>query len=254
MSTATPISIGVAYTLAISTQGWPIDVFQFGSGPTRLALIGGIHGGYEWNTILLAYQTVDYFFAHPEEVPVATTLYIIPAANPDGLALLIGRTGRFTPDEIKTDPEPGRFNANQVDLNRNWGCNWAPQSVWRDRQVNAGSSPFSEAETQILANFLTNPPMQGVIFWHSAMPGVFAGGCDQRFPPADELGMIYATAAGYPFLQSFDAYAVTGDAIDWLAMQGIPAISVELNNHSETDQEQNLRGILAVLDHYASRN
>ncbi|MFN2135269.1 MAG: LysM peptidoglycan-binding domain-containing protein, partial [Candidatus Promineifilaceae bacterium] len=35
--------------------GIPIVSYQLGDGETPLILIGGIHGGYEWNTILLAY-------------------------------------------------------------------------------------------------------------------------------------------------------------------------------------------------------
>jgi len=238
--------------LGNSTGGWPIEVFQFGAGPTRLVFVGGIHGGYEWNTILLAYAAIDYFSTQPAAVPPAITVYIIPAANPDGLVRLTGQAGRFTPDQLPTDTVPGRFNINGVDLNRNWDCRWQAQAVWGNQPVDAGRAPFSEIETQVLRNFLTNPPADGIVFWHSAQPGVFPGACDGRLATADEIALLYATASGYPFFTSFDNYPVTGDAADWLVQQGIPAIEVELTNHTDLEWERNLRAILALVAYFAN--
>jgi len=237
--------------LGYSTGGWPIEVFQFGSGPARLVFIGGIHGGYEQNTILLAYAAIDYFTIHPASVPATITLSIIPAANPDGMAPLTKQWRRFSQTQIAKNPIPSRFNAHRVDLNRNWDCHWQAQGVWGNRPVNAGQAPFSEIETQVLRTFLTTPHADGVVFWHSAQPGVFAGGCDSRLATADKLAAVYAAASGYSFFPSFDSYPVTGDSSDWLAQQGIPAIDVELTNHASIDWEKNLRAMLALIQHVA---
>ena len=239
--------------LGESAGGWPLEVYQFGDGPQRMVWVGGLHGGYEWNTILLAYQAIDFFAAHPEYIPPSVSLEIIPAANPDGQAAVVGQAGRFGAGQVPADPavvEAGRFNGNEVDLNRNWDCRWQPSALWRDQEVRAGSAPFSEPENQALRDFLTSPPAAAVVFWHSALPGVIAGGCGARFTPAERLARVYAEAAGYPLLTEFEAYEVTGDAGDWLAGQDIPAITVELTNHTDLDWEQNLAGMLAVLDHF----
>lgn len=239
--------------LGESAGGWPLEVYRFGDGPQRIVWVGGLHGGYEWNTILLAYQAIDFFAAHPEHIPPSVSLEIIPAANPDGQAAVVGQAGRFAADQVPADPavvEAGRFNGNGVDLNRNWDCRWQPSALWRDQEVRAGSAPFSEPENQALRDFLTSPPAAVVVFWHSALPGVIAGGCEARFAPAERLTRVYAEAAGYPLLAEFAAYKVTGDAGDWLAGQDIPAITVELDNHTDLDWEQNLAGMLAVLDHF----
>jgi predicted deacylase len=238
--------------LGHSTYGRRIEAYRFGNGPVRVAFIGGLHGGNEWNTILLAYAAIDHFAMHPQDIPAAITLLIVPAANPDGQALVVGHSGRFAPTEVTAQTDRGRFNANRVDLNRNWDCNWQAESVWGRQRVSGGAQPFSEVENQILRKFLTQPPMAGVIFWHSAAPGVFPGGCNIRFSPSDALALTYASAAGYPYGQSFTSYRVTGDATDWLSLQSIPAITVELNNHSELDWAQNLRGMRAVLRHLAA--
>lgn len=237
-----------------STGGYPIEAYQIGNGPVRLAFIGGIHGGYEWNTTLLAYQAIDYFTAHPEQLPDSVSLYIVPSANPDGLVTLIGRFGRFSFDDarslIPTNTFPGRFNGNGVDLNRNWSYNWRPDAFWWQARVSGGTEPFSEVETQILRDFLTAPPMTAVVFWHSAARGVFSGTCDAPLPQTNTLANIYAATAGYPAYDSFDAYPITGDATDWLCSQGIPAIVVELSSKRGLDWPQNLAGMQAMLTTY----
>jgi hypothetical protein len=217
----------------------------------RLAFIGGIHGGYEWNTILLAYHAISFFASHPERLPASISLFIVPSANPDGQVAVVGHAGRFAASEIVSDTVPGRFNGNLVDLNRNWNCNWVPTGFWGDQEVSAGTRPFSEPETRILRDFLTTPPMDAVVFWHSAKPGVFAGGCDAPFPQSNTLANLYAAAAQYPMLDEFSDYKVTGDATDWLSTQGIPAIVVELTDHSDTDWLENISGIETMIAHFA---
>ena len=159
-----------------------------------------------------------------------------------------GQAGRFISDEVSRSTLPGRLNSNGVDLNRNWDCNWQPTAIWYNRQVNPGDAPFSEIETQLLRDFLTDPPANGVIFLHSAAQSILAGSCGERYPPSDELADIYAKGSGYPFKEHFTAYPVTGSAVDWLAQVGIPAIEVELTNHQELDWKQNLGGILITLE------
>lgn len=238
--------------LGYSTLGWPIEYYQFGSGRFRMVFIGGIHGGYEWNTVLLAYQAIDYFTAHPEQLPDRVTLYIVPVANPDGLVAVVGHPGRFAPDEVGPDTLPGRFNGNGVDLNRNWACEWSATAYWREQEISGGAAPFSEVETRILRDFLGIVSADAVVFWHSAIPGVFAGGCHEPFSEAEALGAVYAQAAGYSSFETFDEYLVTGDATDWLSLRGVPAITVELSNHNDTEWEQNLAGMRAVLGLYGS--
>lgn len=240
------------FEIGRSAGGLPIEAYRFGRGPIRLVLVGGIHGGYEWNTILLAYAVIDHYHTHAAEIPASLTLDIVPVANPDGQLLVTGKAGRFMPSDITAAPAgtiDGRFNRNGVDLNRNWECDWSPTAQWRSRRVSGGAAPFSEAETTALRQFLSDPPPAGVIFWHSAAGGVFAGGCDGRFAAADALATTFADSSGYPFRTSFASYRVTGDATNWLSLQGIPAIDVELYNHDDIDMAQNLDGVEAVLSY-----
>jgi hypothetical protein len=109
-ATTEPSSIFALQPLGQSYNGHVIEAYKFGDGDTILIFVGGIHGGYEWNTILLAYTAIDYFQANPQTIPPNITLYIIPSANPDGQFLVTGKEGRFVPNDLSPDTISGRFN------------------------------------------------------------------------------------------------------------------------------------------------
>src|SRR5680860_689450 len=58
---AEPINLGPKKSnLGTSVEGRPLEAYTYGTGKIHLAFVGGIHGGYEWNSVLLAYQFMDY--------------------------------------------------------------------------------------------------------------------------------------------------------------------------------------------------
>ena len=245
--TPTPIPFGHKTIIGRSVQQRPIENYQFGQGPLIVIFVGGIHGGYEWNSTLLMYELMDYLHAHHDSLPPAITLHIIPAANPDGIHRIVGHNNRFTADEISGDIFPGRFNANDVDLNRNWDCDWQPRAFWRNQPVSAGEYPFSEPESQYLRDFIEAQKPLVVIFYHSVFDAIFTAGCPDTFGPSRELAYVYGQAADYPVYDQFLAYAISGDASDYLAKVGIPAFTVELSTRESTDWERNLAGINTLL-------
>ncbi|HSH04555.1 MAG TPA: M14 family metallopeptidase [Anaerolineae bacterium] len=242
--------------VGFTSSGNAINAWHIGTGPHNLLFIGGHHGGYEWNTIILAYEIIDYFTADPSRVPAHITLTIIPSANPDGQKHITGTAGRFTPADIKTnDTFAGRFNADGVDLNRNWDCNWQTDTRWRDQTITGGGGPFpfSAVENQHLRHFIdttTNPEL--VVWWHSAADAIFLGQCNgQQAPQTLPLAQTYSQASNYPIATGgFTAYPITGDASDYLNAQGIPSFAIELRDHTNTDFDDNLAGILALFDYY----
>lgn len=248
--TATFAAYGVAQTIGTSAGGRAIESYRFGFGSQTIILIGGIHGGYEWNTILLAYEMIDYFLANPDRVPANISLYIIPSANPDGQFAVTGVDGRFTPEDVTSDIEPGRFNANEVDLNRNFACDWQPEGLWGDTLVSGGTVPFSELETAALRTLFLRERPEVVVFWHSKADGIFVGSCEGIYQPSKDVAEIYGHASGYRVYEQFTAYPITGDASDWLATQNIPSFTVELETRSQTEYSENLAGVLALLDFY----
>lgn len=243
-------SHGAQQVIGYSFEDRPITGYHFGHGPQIVIFVGGIHGGYEWNTIMLAYQAIDYFQSHPSAVPENETLIIIPSANPDGQFRVTGKEGRFEFGDLAPETSAGRLNGQGVDLNRNWGCNWEASAQWRDQAVSGGSKPFSEPESQALRDYFLKRRPSSVIFWHSSADGVYGAGCPELFQPSRDLAEVFGAASGYPIADQFTYYAVSGDAGDWLSIRGIPSITVELASHDLIEWPENLAGMVAVLEYY----
>lgn len=235
-----------------SVQGRAIDAYTYGSGKTNLLFVGGVHGGYEWNSVLLAYTFMDYLDKHFEMIPQNISVTIVPSANPDGVFKIIQKEGRFEITDVpNADSSSGRFNAHKVDLNRNFDCNWKPESMWKSQVVSAGTSAFSEPESRAVRDVVTAHHPVAAIFLHSKSNAVYASECNNGILP-ETLNVMntYAKAAGYPAVKSFDSYAVTGDAEGWLASINIPAITVELSTHDTIEWDRNLLGIKALLGYF----
>lgn len=243
------VEIGpVVRDLGLSNNGYPIQAFQMGSGNRHLMIVGGIHGGYEWNSISLAYAFWDYFAEQPDRLPANIRLTVVPALNLDGQYAVTGTWGRFTPADVGADITIGRLNGRGVDLNRNWDCDWQPTALWRQQTVSGGSEPFSEIENRHLNYFISLEQPDLVIFLHSALPGVIISSChDVEAEMARALANEYAAASGYPLYDSFAAYEVTGDAGDYLASVGIASFTVELTDHFNIELERNVKGLLQVM-------
>lgn len=237
-----------------SVEGRPLEAHTYGTGATHLVFVGGIHGGYEWNSVILSYTFIDYLTSHPEMIPKNLTITIIPSANPDGVHVVTGKEGRFTAEDVSTETkilESGRFNAHDVDINRNFDCKWKPESTWRSKKVNAGTEAFSEPEAKAIQNFMLKTRPAAVVFWHSKSNAVYASQCESGILEETLTIMnLYANASGYSPIKTFDAYEVTGAADDWLASIGIPAITVELQTHEVIEWEKNMAGIKALIEHY----
>ncbi len=238
-----------------SVEGRVIERFTFGTGSTTLLFVGGVHGGYEWNSIVLAYEFINALKNKTIVIPEALSVVIVPNLNPDGLYAATGKEGEVVAGDITSTAMHatglGRFNANNVDLNRNFACKWQPESTWRNQAVSAGSAPFSEPEAVALRSVVEQVQPKAAIFWHSQANTVYASECeDGILPQTLTLMETYASAANYNTVESFDAYPVTGDAEGWLAARGVPAITVELASRTDSEWPQNRLGIEAVLKHY----
>jgi predicted deacylase len=231
----------------------PILSYTFGTGNTSLVWVGGMHGGSEWNTILLAYAFIDHLRLNEESIPASLSIIVIPNANPDGLFAVTRHIGRFAETDVDVDTDNGRFNGNMVDLNRNWDCEWASTGVWQNNTVSGGTAPFSEPENQILRDFIVAADPAATVLLHSAATGVHMAGCGQIDPESRVLATVYSQASGYPIYDSFQHYAITGDASNWLAQQGFPAITVELSTHEDIDWRMNLAGLNALINHVAAQ-
>lgn len=226
--TATPLP--EQFLFGKSAGGRDLQAWRFGTGGEIVLLVGGIHAGYEANTIRLMQELIAHFRATPQDIPHNVSVLIVPVLNVDGSAF---------------NGLAGRFNANGVDLNRNWGCGWQEEAFFRDGTVNAGTHSFSEPETQALGALIQLTLPRAVLFYHSAARGVFAGNCGGSLSQA--LAQRYGEASGYPYGEAFSAYPVTGTAPNWVDSLGIPSVDIELATAEDTERIGNLRAIQAIL-------
>ena len=154
-----------------SAESRDVIAYHFGTGNKEILFIGGIHGGYEWNTSLLAFEAIDYLKANPSVIPANIKVTVLPVLNPDGLNKVVGTSGRFTPSSVPASSATvvGRFNANNVDLNRNFDCDWQTSATWQNKTVSGGSKAFSEPESLAIKNYVeTNKPVAIVVWYSSA--------------------------------------------------------------------------------------
>ena len=239
-----------------SVGGRDIIAYHFGNGNKDLLFVGGIHGGYSWNTSLVAYELIDYLEANPDVIPENVRVSVVPVLNPDGLHAVVGTDGRFSradAPEAREDRVPGRFNANGVDLNRNFDCEWREEGVWQSRDVSGGGRAFSEPEARAIESYVEANEPDAVVVWYSAAGGVFASNCREGVP-AETLAItnLFADASGYRAYEEFDFYEITGDMVNWLAKENIPAISVLLSTHTDSEWSKNRAGVEALLEYYAN--
>jgi serine/threonine protein kinase len=214
-----------SWELGRSAGGRGIPITQIGTGAHKIILIGTVRGGETPNSEALVNRLQEHFLNNPTSIPLQVALYFIPVLNPDGRA-----DGR-------------RFNANGVDLNRNWDTpSWKadtnqPGGVVRN---SGGARPFSEPETQSLRDLLQTLLSEGesvtVIAYHYHVgisgQGTVQPGYHTYYSPVQlsvELAHRLEQAAGYAYLPYWSgSYIPSGELIQWCAMNGIAVVDVEL--------------------------
>ncbi len=238
-----------------SVEGRDIVAYHYGAGTKEVLFVGGIHGGYSWNTAKVAYEAMEYFKANPTAIPQSLKVTVIPAVNPDGLFDVVATTEDFKASDVNPSQAvqtAGRFNSNNVDINRNFDCNWKSSAKWQSKTVSGGSAVFSEPESQAIKAYVEGSYPVAVVAWYSSAGGVYSSSCNSGVSAETKtITNLFADASGYPAYQSFDVYETTGDMVNWMAKKNIPAISVLLTNHTDTEWTKNQKGIESLLKYYS---
>ena len=224
--------------IGYSVSGRPIEVYTFGQGPKQRMIVAGIHGGYEWNTIALADQLMDYINNNPDVIPSDVTLYVLRDLNPDG--------------DARDHGIDGRVNDHGVDLNRNfpvnWTATWDRTGCFDQAPTTSGTGPGSEPETRTMMNFLNFHNIDALISYHSAALGIFPGGTPWD-PNSVRLAQAIAKVSDYPFPPINTGCVYNGTLADYAASRGIAAVDMELSTHEKTDYSVNLK-VLNMLLHF----
>jgi hypothetical protein len=178
-----------------SAEGRSLVVAEFGDGPLRVFVIGGIHGD-ERTGVDTSRQLLDHLRL---TLPAEVTIRWMIDANPDGSAAR------------------DRDNGNEVDINRNWPTGHSPSPAH-------GETPLSEPETRALLAQIEAFDPDVIVAMHSAREGPFVnydgpgaglaaafalGATGERvwevvptvdWPTPGSLGTHFGTALGTPVI------------------------------------------------------
>lgn len=155
--------------MGISVDKQLIICQVYGNTQDRVILfIGSIHGDEPAGTILLN-GLADYIVKHPDLL-VDRCVVIVPNANPDGYRA------------------NSRFNAHDVDLNRNF------PTANRINSLRFGNEGFTEPESQALRKVIEDYPPDCIVSIHQ-MPGSGCIDYDGDDGRAKRLVVVMAEAA-----------------------------------------------------------
>lgn len=223
----------VEETIGFSAGGQPITLYKLGDGSRVVTLVGGIHAGFAPGGVAVVDRAMAHFAANPDEIPDGMALHFIPNSNPDS---------RLAVGEL-----PGRINANGVDVNRNFGCDWSATAMWRGAPINSGSGSFSEPEFAALRDYFLDVRPAVVIFYdaRAAQGWVSPGECDGSMDDTVRFAEAYASASGYVYTVTDP---IVGDASNWLVSQGTPAFFVLLRDYEEVSANTLSRNLDGIRD------
>ena len=226
--------------LGASVEGVPIEAIRLGDGPKQILLVGGIHSAKSPSTVDIAEEMIAYYEENPQEIPANISLIIVPDLNPDSQGSGID----------------GHFNANGVDLNRNWNCGWVADPIVGDEIIEGagGRAPNSEPETQGLADYIRGNRPTAVIAWYAAIAGgeVNPGGC----PDVSRSGLLkdlYIDGSAYKPGEFNTGSVFPGVFSNWLDSFRVPAVGVYLPSHSNPDFAKNQAAVQHIMDFYAQQ-
>jgi len=180
--------------LGRSVDGRPLLGLRIGEGDWRVRVLAAHHGD-ELSSAELALSVAEGLLADPVDAEV----WVVPHVNPDGVA---GGT---------------RYNANAVDLNRNYGFEWS------DDEYRAGDAPFSEPESRAMRVLSSYRGFASGLSMHAGA-ALICYVWNYTTQPSTDEGLLVAQSEAY--LQRCDVdgfyhinggawYVTYGDTTDW---------------------------------------
>jgi murein tripeptide amidase MpaA len=209
-------------------------------------LVTGCHHAREWISVEVPFLFGKHLLENyelDEEVRGlvdASEIWIVPAANPDGLEYSI-HVYRYWRKNRRANAD-GTFG---VDINRNYGTAWGWDDVGSSGQpasdVFRGTGPFSEPETAAIRDLFMAHDFRAVVSYHSYSQVILSPwGFTTEAPPTHlELAAVAGAMAGliagvrgteYRAGQASRLlYLTNGDTADWTyALAGAPSFTIEL--------------------------
>jgi serine/threonine protein kinase len=232
-----------------SVQGRDLSMASMGDGSKIAVVVVGSIQGDQPGTRDLVSALADYLGRNTQQVSEGVTFYLVPSLDPDGIA------------------SNSRYNANGVDLNRNWDTtDWRSDAAVPESPTGkpgaGGARPLSEPETQALRDFLfqLQPRVSSlrVVIVHSStrrsQGEVYPGGDSSM-----GLTRVYASATGYDLQTAgWAEYPPTGELVTWCEQKGLLALDVvvpasqkpttQVPGTNQTLLELNVQALVKIAD------
>ncbi len=207
---ATLVQVGV------SVEGRPLLALRMGPAAAPAWRILGAHHGDELSSSELGLAVAEALLRGEgawEGLLDRVQVWVLPAVNPDGMVA------------------GSRFNANDVDLNRNYDWMW-------EVGFTHGAAPFSEPETRAVRSMSLYAPFFAGLSLHSGAENIgYPWNWSFEDSPDEarlwEVGERYTGACGvegFYTTNGADWYVTEGDTNDWsLGRRGTWDFTVELS-------------------------
>ena len=234
-------------TIGMSNENRPILSYKIGHGPHKVIFVSAIHGN-ETGTVTLGYRLINHFYVNREKYK-DFSLFIVPCLNPDGYA-----QAKKHPDYLHFG-RIGRFNANKVDLNRNYAnASFQSQAIWTRGKdyseripVFAGNKGNSEPETQVLTNFILKENISLWIAFHSVGKDVMGN----HNSLAQELATLFSKVSGFDLMTEakWKELQQTGTPKEWCDEHALAYLEIEASTRYGSDWKNQKTALEAVLNH-----
>ena len=233
------------FSLGSSVKNKSIDCYQIGQSNKKIVFVSCMHGN-EVGTVKLAYKLINFLYEQKDCSDF--TFYIVPSLNHDGLKVAINNPDYAHGGRV------GRFNANNVDLNRNFPTSdWQRESVWsygkdysRKDQVFCGQAPGSEPEIKSLCNFIKDQEIEVLFSFHNAGQDVMGNNNEL----SQKLIKIYSENTGFRLVDedAWQKMSQTGTAKKWCDENNVAYVEVEGSNRWGSDWSRQKEAIVQVLE------
>ncbi|MBI2638549.1 DUF2817 domain-containing protein [Candidatus Peregrinibacteria bacterium] len=236
------------FEIGKSIGGLPIECFQIGHGGRKIILAAGIHGN-EVGTVKLAQHLTHWLHANTDEFEMMT-VFVVLCLNPDGFSMAKKNPDYFHGGRI------GRFNKNNVDLNRNFLTkSFRQNSLWMFGKnysetvpVYCGPHGNSEPETKALTDFILSNGIKMLVMFHNAGREVMGS----NDPLAQNLAGLYAQKTGFKLVNGkmWPTNKQTGTAKDWCEENSVSYIEIEGSVRWGSDWKTQKGALIAVLEEF----
>lgn len=237
------------FQIGFSGKHTPINCYRINNGPIKILFVAAIHGN-EVGTVKFGYHLLSWLFANQKSF-TPLTLYLIPCLNQDGYKLAKQNPNYFIGGRV------GRFNSNQVDLNRNFDTpSFQEKSTWsfgknysQQETVYCGQAPGSEPETKALTKLILDQEIKVLFMIHNTGQDVM-GNLNQL---SQTLAKLYSEKTGFRLVdnEEWEKLSQSGTAKEWCELNNIAYIEVEGSTRWGSDWKKQKGAIESMLRYLA---